>query len=124
MSDRIRVQRIAIFAYHGVLPEEARLGQRFYVSLNCALDLRDAGLSDDVDRTVSYADLAAMVVEIATGRRFALIEALAEAIARAILARFDTVEAVTVQVEKPSAPVVAILDGVSVEITRTRGLSA
>ena len=37
MSDRILVTRIAVFAYHGLLEEEARLGQRFYISLDCRL---------------------------------------------------------------------------------------
>ncbi|WP_375456088.1 dihydroneopterin aldolase [uncultured Methylobacterium sp.] len=120
MSDRILVRRIAVFAHHGVLSEETRLGQRFYISLDCALDLGPAGRSDDVARTVSYADLTAIAVEIATQRRFDLIEALAEAIAAAILARFLTIASITVRVDKPSAPVPAILEGVAVEITRGR----
>lgn len=124
MSDRILVERIAVFAHHGLLPEETRLGQRFYLSLDCALDLAPAGRSDDVARTVSYADLTAVTVSIATERRFDLIEALAEAVAAAILAQFPPIEAITVRVDKPSAPVPAILDGVAVLITRRRGIPA
>lgn len=120
MSDRILVERIAVFARHGVLPEETRLGQRFYISLDCALDLGPAGRSDDVARTVSYADLTTIAVAVATERRFDLIEALAEAIAAAILARFAAIRAITVRVDKPSAPIPAILDGVAVAITRER----
>ncbi|GJE60310.1 dihydroneopterin aldolase [Methylobacterium trifolii] len=120
MSDRILVSRIAVFARHGVLPEEAVLGQRFYVSLDCSLDLGPAGRTDDVGETVSYADLTALAVEIATQRRFALIEALAEAIAGAALARFARLSAIGVRIDKPGAPVPAILDGVAVEITRRR----
>lgn len=71
-------------------------------------------------RTVSYADLAAIAVSIATERRFDLIEALAEAIAGEILARFPALEAITVRVDKPSAPVPANLDGIAVLITRRR----
>lgn len=120
MSDRILVQRIAVFAYHGLLEEEARLGQRFYISLDCRLDLGQAGRSDDVARTVSYADLTAIAIRIATQRRFALIEALAEAIAAEILDGFPLLQAVSVRVDKPSAPVPAAIEGVAVEITRTR----
>ncbi|GEP01490.1 dihydroneopterin aldolase [Methylobacterium haplocladii] len=120
MADRILVHRIAVFAYHGVLPEEARLGQRFFVSLDCGVDLAQAGASDDVVQTVSYADLTEIAIEIASKRRFALIEALAESIAAEILARFPTVERASVRVDKPSAPVAAVIDGVSVEITRFR----
>ncbi|WP_092044569.1 dihydroneopterin aldolase [Methylobacterium pseudosasicola] len=120
-ADSIGVARIAVFGRHGVLPEEAVLGQRFYISLDARLDLAPAGRSDDVAHTVSYADLTQIAVEIATERRFNLIEALAEAIASTILERFAPVEAITVRIDKPSAPVPAILDGVSVAITRHRG---
>lgn len=121
-GDRIRLTRLAVFAHHGLLPEEERLGQRFYISLDCGLDLGPAGRSDDVATTVSYADIAAIAVGIATQRRFALIEALAEAIAGAILARFPAIEDVRVQVDKPSAPVPAVLEGVCVEIRRFRAV--
>ncbi|MEE7504669.1 dihydroneopterin aldolase [Methylobacterium sp. C33D] len=120
-GDLIRVSRIAVFGRHGVLAEEAVLGQRFYISLEAELDLGPAGRSDDVAGTVSYADLTAVTVAIATERRFNLIEALAETVAAEILARFARVEAITVQVDKPSAPVPAILDSVGVAITRRRG---
>jgi dihydroneopterin aldolase len=119
-GDRILDQRIAVFAYHGLLEEEARIGQRFYISLDCRLDLTRAGRSDDVAHTVSYADLTEIVTRIATQQRFALIEALAEAIATEILARHDAVEVLSVRVDKPSAPVPAVIDGVAIEITRSR----
>ena len=120
MTDRILVERIAVFAYHGLLEEDARIGQRFYISLDCRIDLRPAGLSDDVAKTVSYADLTEIVVRIATTRRFALIEALAEAIAAEILERFEGVDSIVVRVDKPSAPVPAVIDGVAISILRSR----
>ena len=123
-GDRILVSRLAVFAHHGLLPEEERLGQRFYISLDCGVDLCEAGRSDDVAQTVSYADLAALSIEIATKRRFALIEALAEAIATAILDGFPLVRTIRVRVDKPSAPVPAVLDGIAVEIFRGRGPEA
>ncbi len=120
MSDRIVLHRIAIYAYHGVLAEEERIGQRFYVSLDCCLDLSEVGLTDSLQKGVSYADLAEVATQIATQRRFRTIEALAETIAAALLSSFPRLEAVTVTVDKPGAPVPAILDGISVEITRRR----
>ena len=120
MTDRILVQRIAVFAYHGLLEEEARLGQRFYVSLDCRLDLAPAGRSDDVAHTVSYADLTEIVTRVSTQRRFALIEALAEAIAAEILVRHEPIRSLTVRVDKPSAPVPAVIEGVAIAITRHR----
>ncbi|MCJ2021982.1 dihydroneopterin aldolase [Methylobacterium sp. E-065] len=123
-GDLIRVTRIAVFGRHGLLPEEAVLGQRFYISLEAQLDLAEAGRTDDVAGTVSYADLTQIAVEIATERRFNLIEALAETIAATILNRFERVATIAVRIDKPSAPVPAILEGVSIEILRRRGAHA
>ena len=120
MTDRILVHRIAVFAHHGVQPEEATLGQRFYISLACELDLATAGKTDDIARTANYAGLVEICVRIATQRRFALIEALAEAIAAEIMERYVSLTAVTVQVDKPGAAIPAVIDGVSVEIARSR----
>ena len=120
MSDHIRVHRLAVFARHGVLTEEAAIGQRFFISLDAAVDTRAAGVSDDLTKSVSYADMADVAVGIATTRRFNLLEALAEAIAANILARFPLVEAISVRIDKPSAPVPHVLDNVSVEIARSR----
>ena len=120
MTDRIQLSRIAVYAYHGIHPEEEKLGQRFYVSLDARLDLRPAGENDDWKRTVSYDRLAKIVVDVATERRFALIEGLAEVIARQILATYQQIHTIIVKVEKPAAPIPTILDGVAIEIERKR----
>ncbi|MPR13042.1 dihydroneopterin aldolase [Microvirga tunisiensis] len=120
MSDTITLSRLALYAHHGVHAEEARLGQRFYVSLTCSLDLKPAGQADDYRQTVCYASLARLIHEIGTTRRFRIIEALAEAIATSVLDGFSPVVSVAVRVEKPEAPVPFILDGIAVEIRRSR----
>ena len=118
MTDRICIQRIAVYGYHGVLPEERALGQRFYISLDCRLDLSKAGKSDDYTKTVGYQQLTTMVRTIATEESFQLIEALAEAIAEAILSTFPTIESMLVRVEKPAAPIAENFETVFVEIHR------
>ena len=118
MSDRIIVERIAVHAHHGVHAAEAELGQRFYISLVCEADLSEAGRSDDWNHTICYARLTALAVAVATGRRFRLIEALAAAIAEEALKTFPRIEAITVRIEKPSAPLPAVFGTVAVEITR------
>lgn len=119
-GDQIHLGRIGVFAYHGVYEEEGRLGQRFYISLDLGLDLHPAGRSDDLNQTVSYADIATRVQEIAVGQRFQIIEALAEAIAQDLLAGHPRLREVAVTVEKPHAAVMAILDTLSVTIHRSR----
>ncbi|KPL51777.1 MULTISPECIES: dihydroneopterin aldolase [Hyphomicrobiales] len=120
MTDRILLSRIAVYAYHGVFPEEERLGQRFYISIDARLDLKPAGTSDDWHKTASYDQIAEIVVKVSTGQRFHLIEALAERVASQILERFAIITSVLVRVEKPAAPIPTILDGVTIEIERSR----
>ncbi len=120
MTDRIAVDRIAVFAHHGLFAEEQKLGQRFYISLVAGVDTRAAGLSDDFTKTVSYVDLTEIAVANATRKRFHILEALAEAIAGEILESLPAVEWIRVKVEKPSAPIPAVLENVSVAIERSR----
>lgn len=116
--DRISIRRIGVFAYHGVYEEEGRLGQRFYISIDAYLDLRPAGRADDLEKSVSYADIAARVQEIAVGQRYQIIEALAEAVATDLLRAFPLIEDISITVEKPAAAVAAILDAISVTVHR------
>ncbi|WP_114009090.1 dihydroneopterin aldolase [Cohaesibacter intestini] len=118
--DRIILRDLAFFAYHGVYQEEASLGQRFYFDLDCFLDLRPAGKSDDDGDTVRYDHIAKRVETIVTERRFQLIEALAEAVAEDLLRNMDKIEAIRVKVRKPEAPIPAIVKDIAVEINRTR----
>lgn len=120
--DRILIQRIGIFAYHGVYEEEGRLGQRFFITVDCRLDLSGAGRMDDLTQSVSYADIAARVQEIAVGHRFRILEGLGEAIAQNLLISFPRIEEISITVEKPGAAVPAILDTIAVTITRQRSV--
>jgi dihydroneopterin aldolase len=120
VSDRILIRGLEVFARHGVLPEEQRLGQRFALDITAHLDLRPAGESDDYTKTVGYDAMALLVIETFTAKRYALIEAAAEAAAQAVLARFPAVETIEVEVRKPAAPIDAVFDCVGVRIARSR----
>ena len=86
-----------------------------------AVDLRPAGVSDDLADTVSYSDVYKLVRRIVEGEPRNLIEAVAEAVAGHILAGFPPVSRVTVTVRKPEAPMKGSqLDAAGVRITRSR----
>lgn len=108
------------FGYHGVFPEENRLGQRFLVDVELSLDLSEAGKSDDLSHTINYAELYERVKQIVEGRTFRLIEALADSIASDLLHQYTNVNDVTVRVIKPHPPFDVHFDGVTVEIFRKR----
>lgn len=119
-SDRILVQDMVFYGYHGVNPEEKTLGQRFVVDLEIHRDLRRAGETDDLNETLSYARAFKLTREIVEGPSRDLLETVAESIAKALLAEPE-VEAVRVRLKKPWAPVKGShLGYAGVEIFRTR----
>jgi dihydroneopterin aldolase len=121
VSDRIVLKGLQVFARHGVLPEENKLGQRFALDVTAFLDLTPAGRSDDYKQTVCYDALTKLVLETVTTKRFYLIEAAAEAVAAAILSAFSPVDRVVVEIRKPAAAIDAVFDHVGVVIERSRG---
>ena len=120
-ADAIVLRGLTFYAHHGALAEERSLGQRFVVDARLEFDLGPAGRSDDLTRTVNYADAWAVIRDAVEGPPLNLVEAVAERVATALLARFAPVEAVGVRIFKPSAPIAgAVVGDVAVEIIRRR----
>ena len=84
------------------------------------LDTKEAGLTDDMNKSVSYAEVYEVVKDITENKRFELIEALAENIAKETLDKFGLIKEVMVRVKKPEAPVRGIYDYFGVEIRRAK----
>lgn len=118
--DKMIVRGMRFFGYHGVLPEENRLGQRFIVDVELSLDLEEAAAADDLTKTVNYADLHARVKAIVEGPPCRLIEALARRIATDLLATYTNINEALVRVTKPHPPFDIHFDGVTVELRRKR----
>lgn len=117
--DKIILEGMEFYGYHGVLAEEQALGQRFVVDVELCLDLGPAGRADDPDMTVNYARVFEQVQKIVGGRPYRLIESVAEAVAAEILERFPVSE-VAVRVKKPQAPVPGHFAWMAVEVRRRR----
>lgn len=118
--DSIYINGMEFYAYHGVFPEENRLGQLFTVDVVLHTDLRPAGESDDLTRTVNYAEAYNEIKAIMTGEPVQLVETLAERIAAVLLAQFPIVRSARVKLHKPNPPIPGHLAGVAVEILRER----
>ena len=94
----IELAGLEIFGYHGVNEDERRDGQRLLYDLE--LEVGEAGSSDRIEDAVDYRDVAACAREVSESRAFHLLEALAAAVAEALLERFP-VARVRVRVRKP-----------------------
>lgn len=115
----IEINGLELFAHHGVLPEERRLGQRFLLDLRITPSREEGAETDSIDDTVDYADVIERVVEVFTERPYALLEAVSAQIARVVLLEF-AVDKVRVRVRKPEPPLPYPLDGVGVVLERSR----
>jgi dihydroneopterin aldolase len=94
---RIELSGLELFGYHGVHDYEREQGQRFLYDVE--LEVGERGADDRIENAVDYSKVAATVREVAeTPRR--LLEAVATAVAEALLARFEP-ERVKVRVRKP-----------------------
>jgi 7,8-dihydroneopterin aldolase/epimerase/oxygenase len=118
--DKIYVNQMEFYGYHGVFPEETRLGQRFVVDLMVLIDLKKAGKSDQLEHSVNYGELYQVCKEIVEGKPFKLVEAVAERIAEIVLKQFSLISEVTIKVIKPDPPIPGHYRSVAVEITRGR----
>ena len=119
MSDRIALRGMRFLGRHGVRLEERLEPQPFEVDLLLELDLSGPAASDELADTVDYSAAFETVRGIVEGESFRLVEALAGAIAEAVLAGFP-VNGVEVRVRKPKAPLPGPFDTVEVQLTRRR----
>jgi 7,8-dihydroneopterin aldolase/epimerase/oxygenase len=119
MSDRILLQEMAFYAYHGLNPEEQAEGQVFVVDVTVEADLHRAGHTDEIGDSLDYRELYARIRRVMTEERYRLLEAVAEAVAHRLL-EIERVEAVTVQVRKPHVKLGGPLAHAAVEVTRRR----
>jgi dihydroneopterin aldolase len=117
--DKIVVWELPVRARVGVTDAERAETQVLLVDVELVLDLSRAGRSDRLGDTIDYVAVCAALSEIAGARPFRLIEAVAEAMAQAVLERFVVTE-VGVRVKKPGALVAWNVAYAAVEIRRGR----
>lgn len=116
--DKIQIQNLEIYAHHGVFSEETFLGQKFLISMILFLDTRKAGKTDDLSKSVSYADICKFVETLFVKENYKLIETCAEKVAESILLAFPLIRKIDICIKKPWAPIGSHLDYVAVEIQR------
>jgi dihydroneopterin aldolase len=115
--DRLKLVNITFYGHHGVNAAEREMGGDFSVDVELSLDLRTAGQTDKLARTVDYKAVYALVQRVQAAQSYRLLEALAEHIAESVLAEFPVRE-VLVRARKLRTPVGGLMDHLEVEIVR------
>ena len=117
--DKITLNNMKFFGYHGCEDFEKSHGQTFEADVVLLTDTRDAGKSDALKDAVNYVDIFAKIKSVMETERYDLLERLAQRTAERVL-EDARVQAVTVRVRKPGVPLQGFLDCVQVEIYRDR----
>ena len=113
---KITIVDLETFYSVGVTDEERATPQRLLITVDMQFDFSSAAVSDRIEKTINYQDVADEVLKFGEGRNWKLIEKLASNLADFILSEYHP-QAVMVEVKKFTIPQAK---HVSVTLTRTR----
>ena len=114
-SSYIILRNVRFHAFHGVMPQERKVGADFLVNLRVGYPLEQAMQSDEVSDTLNYAALYE-VVKAEMMQPSNLLEHVAGRIAEAIVKHFSQVTSIDLDLTKQNPPMGADCDGAGVEI--------
>lgn len=120
--DKIHLESLVFHGYHGVLPEEKALGQKFVVDVTMSVCHLRSGASDDIADTVDYAAAYELIRREVEGKENAkdLIERVGAGVADALLRAFPDAKDVAVRVRKPHVAVAGVVGSLGIEVYRER----
>ncbi len=113
MKSYILLENIEMFAHHGVFPQETQVGNVFYINIKLEVDINKAVISDDVNDTISYADVYCIIKqEMETPSK--LIEHAAKRIIDRLKSSYTQIEKIEIKLSKRNPPVGGQVDCASV----------
>jgi 7,8-dihydroneopterin aldolase/epimerase/oxygenase len=111
----VEIRDLRVFGRHGVHEEEREHGQDFVFDVE--LEVGERGTSDRLEDAVDYVEVARTVQEVSDARQYALLEALATAVADELERRFSA-DQVRVRARKPAVRPAGLDGTVGVTVTR------
>ena len=115
----IKVTNIRVFAYHGCLVEEGKIGSDYRVDLKVKADLSKSAISDNLEDTVDYVHLN-KIVKQEMAIRSKLLEEVAKRILDRILVEIPIVKQAIVAVSKLNPPIGGNVEMVTIEMCKNR----
>jgi len=117
---KIHLHEMVFYGYHGIHPEERKLGQRFIVNFSYETEQANDKQIKHLGDTVDYTKVYAIIKNTLEEREFYLLEVCANTILDSILESFPSIIYANVKIKKPSVPINGSLDSVEVEMERDR----
>lgn len=119
MLDKITITNLEVYAFHGVFPEEKKIGQRFLISADLYPEYGFASYHDQLENTINYGEVALFIRDKFLEHSYDLIETCANELAEALLQQFPPLRKVALTVSKPGAPVPLSFENISVSLERS-----
>ena len=116
-EDVVFVHGMQFWGTHGYYPEENKLGQKFVVDVEAALDMTAMCQTDDLSKGFSYVTIYEITKRVVTLEEFKLLERLAQRIADEIMAAY-LIKWVKVTVKKPAVAIGGIVDYAGISVVR------
>ena len=111
--NKIIVEGINLYAYHGCLEEEAKIGANYTVDVIMETDFKEAAKSDDLTKTIDYV-VVFNIVKTQMAMRSKLIESVGKRIVDALKKEFATLKKVEVKISKLNPPMNGNVERVSI----------
>ncbi|NQU64760.1 MAG: dihydroneopterin aldolase [SAR324 cluster bacterium] len=114
---KINIKGLRLYAYHGVHPEENKLGQEFEIDLLLCV-VRPSTKDDRLDQVLSYWDAMSTVKTVFTGKTFKLLENAAQTILDS-LAAYPQIKHAEINLKKLTPPIPVTVNFVGVIMENT-----
>jgi 7,8-dihydroneopterin aldolase/epimerase/oxygenase len=115
----VELAGLSIYTHHGVTDAEQEIGQRIEIDVSFDVPDCDAVLTDRIEDTIDYGEVADIVALAATERSYRTLERLSHVIAERLMERYNS-EAVRVRAAKPEPPLPLSIGEVAVEVVTSR----
>jgi 7,8-dihydroneopterin aldolase/epimerase/oxygenase len=118
IKQKVALEGIRFYAYHGFYPEEQKIGNEFFIDLETEMTVEE-NLSDELSKTVNYERLFEIVSkEMQTPRK--LLETVAHYILKEVIREFDFLDAATIRIKKQNLPVKGEVKNSLIELTYSK----
>ena len=115
----IQVNNIKLYAFHGCLEEESKIGSDYRVDVEVKVDLKKSAKTDELSDTVDYVHLNHVVKE-EMGKRSKLLEEVARRILDRFFLELKMIKSATVRVAKINPPIGGNVQEVVIILTKER----
>ncbi len=112
---KITVEGIKVYAYHGCLKEEAKIGTNYIVDVTMETDFTEAAKTDDLSKTIDYVTVF-NIVKAQMAIRSKLIEQVGQRIVNELKKELKGLKKINVKVTKLNPPMNGNVERVSIVI--------